>query len=655
MTEAERRPLVDRVAERSRADRTVVEAVLAAHAVPDAHVPGAARSLRVVRLRLRGTKAGPAGSGPFDATFDFPPGVVMAVGANLRGKTTLLEAIALCLRGEPHELQRDVAAWLTDVECDAEINGRATGFRVAMRDGAVAAGAVLEADDLGALEPGGTGARTVVEAGSAEQYARAVDAFMLDRLSLEPLLAAVKTGGVQTHRWASYFGAVYPPAGRDHALIGETVMAGLSGRLLTVFLDLPGAALLTRVKAARDAGRNRARQDAAARSAAAAVSGGARREQQEALERARAALEELARRSPARSASEAAGEVTALAGRLADAEADWTGAGGLYRQARAARQHDERALNDHRESAVARALFHGLDPAACPRCETPVAAERKAREADSHACAVCAQPVLAEVDHEAAREAQSELADALAASSRAEAAALEAFERAEAEVADLTGRLEVAEAELRSARAAAETDERASWELAVARAEGALAVLPEDDPVPVDLADPADAVLDALADELEADLVEASQELFDELGQEIAALAREFGIESVTAVTINRAATLKVFKGGTDAGPFSAQSPGERLRLRIATVLALLRVGHRRGIATHPGLLLLDSLKAEEVQDADAVAVLDALVGAATSTPGLQVLTTSADQSLPLGRLPDDAVIAPSVHDEPLW
>lgn len=652
MTGEQRLPLVERVAARSGADRSVVESVLAMHAVPDSHVPRPPRSLRVARLRLRGTKTGPLGTGPFDASFAFPAGVVMAVGRNLRGKTTLLEAIVLCLRGEPRELQRDVAAWLTDVECDVEVNGRATGFRVAMRDGAVAGGTVLEADELTSLLPGGSDARTVLVADSAEEYARAVDAFMLDRLSLQPLLAAIKTGGVQTHRWASYFGAIYPPAGRDRVLIGETVMAGLAGRLLTVFLDLPGAALLTRVKAARDAARNRAKEVTAARAAAATAAAGSRREQLEALREARAALDELALRSPARSASASAADVKALAGRLADAEADWTGAGALYRQARVARQHDERTLNDHRESSVARALFHGLDPAACPRCEAPVAAARKAREVRSHICAVCAEPLAAYDDVEAAHDAEVALAAALEASSRAETAALEALELAEADLADLSRRLEAAEVELREARDASATEERASLELAVARAEGALAVLPEGDPLP---ADPVDGVLDALVAELETDMVEASRELYDELGREIAALANGFGMESVTEITVNRAAALRIIKGGTDAGGFSAQSPGERLRLRIATVIALLRVGHRHGIATHPGLLMLDSLKAEEVQDSDAAALLDALVVAAAETPGLQVLTTSADQSLPAGRLPVDAVIAPNGPDEPLW
>jgi hypothetical protein len=606
----------------------------------------------VARLRLRGVKTGPNVADPFDVTFDFPTGVVMVVGANLRGKTTLLEAIALCLRGEPRELQRDVAAWLSDVECDTEINGNPAGFRVTMSGGVVATGAILEADDLTDLVPGGAGGRTVLTASSAGDYARAVDAFMLDRLSLEPLFAAVKTGGVQSHRWASYFGALYPPGGRDPALIGETVMAGLAGRLLTVFLDLPGAALLTRVKAARDSGRNRTKQDAAVRASASAVVAERRREQEEALARAQAALDELTRQSPARPASQAAADVTALAERLADVEADWAGAAAFYRQARAVRQHDERALNDYRESAIARALFHGLDPAVCPRCEAPVAPERKAQEAKSHACAVCTQPVAPDDDASAAREAEAELAAAFEASSRAEGAALEALERAESDAVALTQRLEAAEAELRAARDAAATDERASLEVAIARAEGALAVLPAGGPAPDDSADP---VLDALVEELEADLVEASRELFDELGAEIAILAREFGMESVTEIRINRAAALRVFKSGTDSGGFAAQSPGERLRLRIATVLALLRVGHRRGIATHPGLLMLDSLKAEEVQDADAVAVLEALVRVAATTPALQVVTTSADQLLPIGRLPDAAVIAPVEHDKPLW
>lgn len=38
------------------------------------------------------------------------------------------------------------------------------------------------------------------------------------------------------------------------------------------------------------------------------------------------------------------------------------------------------------------------------------------------------------------------------------------------------------------------------------------------------------------------------------------------------------------------------------MRLRIAVIVALLRVGAAHQVSTHPGLLLMDSPKAEEIQ-----------------------------------------------------
>ena len=88
----------------------------------------------------------------------------------------------------------------------------------------------------------------------------------------------------------------------------------------------------------------------------------------------------------------------------------------------------------------------------------------------------------------------------------------------------------------------------------------------------------------------------------------------------------------------------------------MATVIALVRVGTRLGIATHPGLLMLDSLRAEEVQEADAHAVMDALVEIARDTPGLeQMLTTTQDQTLPRGRLGEEAVLRPVPGGDALW
>jgi hypothetical protein len=652
----ERPPLAERVAKRSGVDRARVDTALAAHAVPVVAVPTAVRSLRVLRVRLVGNKIGVSSAGPFDRTFELPTGVVMAVAPNLRGKTSLLEVITLCLRGTPRELQHDVLGWLHSVECDVELNGNFFGFRIRLSSGSITSARVYQAQSEAQLATHllGTAARKLVDATSAEEYSAEVEALMLDRLGLEPIVNTTSRSddGVQTHGWPSYFSALYPPSGGEKVLIGEIAMGGMAGRLLTVFLDLPNAALLTRVRAAHDVALKKLNAERERAKAAAAQSGQLRQEQLTVLQRSQDALASLSPVGSERSATAVAGSVSALADRLADAETDRREAAALHRQARDARWADERALNNLRESVVAQRLFHGLDPTACPRCETPVDGGRREREVNDHVCAVCTTPVGPNAD-DVADDVVAELESALTASRSAEEEAARALAAIETRITSLTSELEEAESDLRAARDARETGQRAELLTAIARAEGALAVLPEQLPEPQ--ADPDVAVLQALATELDDDLKRGSAAALDELGMEITSLARTFGIESVESVTVDRSARLKISKGGAEGRSFSSQSPGERLRLRIATILALLRVGARRGIATHPGLLMLDSLRAEEVQDSDAHAVLEALVTVAGDTPGLQLITTTADETLPVGRLDEAAVLRPLPGTDVLW
>lgn len=116
---------------------------------------------------------------------------------------------------------------------------------------------------------------------------------------------------------------------------------------------------------------------------------------------------------------------------------------------------------------------------------------------------------------------------------------------------------------------------------------------------------------------------------------------------------INRAAHLDVTKGGDRPKPFGEQSPGERLRLRIAVVIALLRVGAAHHVSTHPGLLLIDSPKAEEVQDLDIHRLLGEL-SALAAEHQLQVLITTRDFELAHAVLPEQNIIE-APEGKPLW
>jgi hypothetical protein len=168
--------------------------------------------------------------------------------------------------------------------------------------------------------------------------------------------------------------------------------------------------------------------------------------------------------------------------------------------------------------------------------------------------------------------------------------------------------------------------------LAVAAARGALEALQVDEAVAEESLPL--KVLRGVEAELDRDLRDASASIYADLSEQVTALATRFGITEIDRVVVKGNATMDIYKGGADSSPFGQQTPGERLRLRYALLVALLRVAREHKMAGHPGLLLLDSLKAEEVQDEDARQLLQGLVEIAGEMPALQVIATTADDQL---------------------
>ncbi|PKV94013.1 hypothetical protein ATK30_4879 [Amycolatopsis echigonensis] len=651
--------LVARIASAAHTAESDVVEVFATYGIPLAYPPARPRHVRVHRLRVHGVRAGTGHDGPFDRSFTFDNDFTALVASNLRGKTSVLEIITWCLRGSPRDrLQADVRRWLAGVELDATVAGQALGFRLSLDEGELTRGIVLAATDLDTLAESDAASRsgvsTLIDAGDTDDFAAQVATLMLDRLDLQPVVNAVTKGaqvGTQTHGWPAYFSAINLPAGPDKPLVGEQSMGGLAGRLLQVFLDLPAAAVLTRVKAARDVlqaevaeERERVRQAAEQRAAD-------RTRVQEALTDAEGELARLQQQAPGPSLTDLADAANQRAHEVADAQDDWDELNRVYREVRRQRQADEKALNNVKESEIARLLFHGLDPSACPRCETPITTERRQEELNVHRCAVCTAEVVGEPgnDEEVVAEAQARLD----ASRTAERTAREELEAAESALSRLTAQLETAQERLRTDSTADTVRERMNAELEVARWKGALEMLPQDDDADGGQENTVLAVLAAADKVLDQESKAAAADLLAELNAEIADLGHRFGMTALERVEIDRAARLKVIKGGGAQSFFGKQSPGEQVRLRIAVVIALLRIGARRGISTHPGLILLDSPKAEEVQDLDAAALFTELAELAASDH-VQVLITTADFDVSQSALPTGCMVT-AEEGAPLW
>ncbi len=160
-------------------------------------------------------------------------------------------------------------------------------------------------------------------------------------------------------------------------------------------------------------------------------------------------------------------------------------------------------------------------------------------------------------------------------------------------------------------------------------------------------------VLDTAVKILDADNKNAAVALFNDLGREVVDLSRRFGMLSLENVRIDRGARMKVTKDGGGEDWFSDCDSGARLRLRIALVIALLRVGAAYGVSTHPGLVMIDSPKAEEVQDLDAT-VLFRELAAVAEEQGIQVVITTRDYDL-VHTVLDAKHTIEADENEPLW
>lgn len=454
-----------------------------------------------------------------------------------------------------------------------------------------------------------------------------------------------EAGTIKSHGWPAYFSVLYPPSGADTVLLGSTSSDFLPVRLMQVFLDMPEATRSMRVTAlAKRLDSELKAEQRRGKDASTVLAG----QLKAALGRRDAAgrkLSELDAEAPAESLQEL-GRLASEAGtRLARARQAAGDAEAAFSGARLARAADEKALNTMRESAAASALFHGLDPQFCPRCETPISSQRRLQEHENQQCAVCDTTLHLQEEDDQAERLQA-ATDALAATRAAEKALDSVSSRAQAELDDAQRDLDAVGERITQAQAVRQETARteAEQELAAATAVvQALRALQPEDTGP----STAQKVLTAAEELLRGEISQASAGLYAELSDAVRELAVSFGISELESIRVKANGNMDVTKGGGATSGFSSQTPGERLRLRYALVVALLRTARARGIAGHPGLLLLDSLKAEEVQDDHAQTLLQGLVTAAAEQPGLQVLVTTADHALPRAVSGVTAIITP--------
>ncbi|HDL7335062.1 TPA: hypothetical protein PXN07_000256 [Yersinia enterocolitica] len=585
--------------------------------------------LTVTGISFKGQKVSKKVSGPIDFSWtDLSTGVwaVTSYGgvnqSNLVGKSSVLEIILWCLRGEIKGLQEDVRSWLSWVQLTFQLDGRPHTIEFVVND-------KRPNGELKTTRPNGT-FETIDRFSSDEGFAAIMSRFMMNTFDLQPISSrkdSEEGGSTVIHGWPALSGALYF-GGEHKSLLGDVLMAGLPGRMLQLYVGLPWAS--TVVQAAT------AKKEIEQQLAYATRGYSSRMKQEEStiarvsaqLEQARRDLININDKSvSATSLDELIATVRALATQTFTLEQTAAGISAEMAVLRSASDDDKRALRDLRENLVTEAFFTGLQPSCCPRCEKAVPKERIKLESVEQSCSLCSEPIsLNELDESA--EILEAAQDRVDASLAAYEAVKLLYKQSKSQVTAALTRLSQAQDSLIVANNSVSYQEQRDAELLVARLEGELQAHNKPSVTPQS---PEDSVLVETAHrEAKRAFDKGKGELMGRLNEEILRLANDFGALSLESIELSSDAKMTVHKGNQKSS-FSKLTPGERLRLRIATAIALLRIGKELGVGRHPGLLIIDSPGSEETSEGDLAKLLTELRRVATETEGLQIFIASAN------------------------
>lgn len=649
-----------------------VAAVLSKHGMELAGPLPTKRELVVHRLYCDGFKSGTEGKdGPFtvDMTLGRGPWAIAST-INSAGKSSLLWALSFALRGEGFDgfCRPETTGWFRYVRVDVAVGGVNASVRLTFERPARPSARLLAADsieDLLALNGREEESKSVHLSATADPSGvkSLIGTFMMERLGLRPVSVWAAEKGApknadgdrdsveQVHGWASFFYAIALNSASDSLLLGPTIVGQLPVKLMQLFLDVPYASELSRISTMQ-----RAETQETQRIARRALEDAAAREDhiaplRQALAAARRQLDDVRRERPDVD-SLIAGVERAAAG-LAELQEAYNEAMENYTVARKARQADQRAQRRALQSDAARLLLGALEPETCPRCDHEIDDGRRATEESDHICSICTNPLPpTELDPEAEAEALARIEVRLAASVSAEKSFLATKDDAEKALAAARDRYSGATAkviELRSSDWYARVEEA---QRTVQQLQGALTIVagerdsttppallaaldnarPETSTVKSEAPDD-QAVLSAAADVLKDVVDRQSRALFTELNDEIVRIARELGVTNLTSVNLSLGGQLNAMKSGAKHR-FSAFSPVDRLRMRIAVVVGMIVVSRKRGIMSHPGLLLIDAPTADELTPEVRFQVLDTLYRTGNSVPGIQMIITSIEEAL---------------------
>ena len=631
------------IANRAEVETAAVEGVLSAHRIQPSPVLAQPRRLVLREIEFSGEKDGIANAGPFAFSWTALDHGLWAMLSehNLRGKSTIIEIVRWMIRGRPSSnLQDDVRRWVHAVRLGFLLDS--DEYEIVARTQGEPIGSLYR---IRAPSPsGGKPGKTVLADFATDGEFEAVMAdFFMRTFAMDPISTwrqgKEDEGQSVTHSWVSFSGAMFIGTNYEVLLGDMPVTTGLTSRLMQMYLGVPWVSTLAAAKTAHQIveqavqvfARKNEQGHEASKERIASISAQ--------LAEKRADLAKIPSDEALRNAIDADAAELADIRRQERAMVEHAErAVAALRELTAIHQEDRRDLQTHMDAMSAMAVFRRLEPKCCPRCDHTISKVKKELESSNHSCSVCGESITSSEDGETIK---AELQERVAESDSAVARASTKKEEVEADLATLREEINILQSRLESAsKELGSAVRRQEVAIAVAALEGRLAEAPISPVAQADDRSDELKILSAVVAETEARVKAVRDGLLTDVSARLVEYAKAFGMENLLEASLKGNAALSLVKGGVPTS-YSKVTEGEKLRLKVATVLAMIEISEARGIGRHPGLLMIDSPAAQEVSPVDVDHLIAGLQEVFTKLPHFQVFVAGISSKAITDHIPE--------------
>ncbi|MCF7960458.1 MAG: hypothetical protein K9M08_06910 [Pirellula sp.] len=620
----ENRKWLESIAEQVQQDAESVEQILSSYQIQPSPVVPAPKRLLIRSIFFSGDKGSDESPLPFEFRWEELSSGFWAIlsDKNLRGKSTVLEVIRWMLRGRPADnLQADVRSWIKQVRLGFDLEE--TSFEIEVSSGSGIEGRLSRYSKTG-------NRRTVNSFGNEDEFEDVMSNFFMHEFRMETLpvhRSLGEAGGkIVQHGWQVLSSVLF--IGTDYkVLVGELPPeSGLPIRLTQMYLGVPWVSTLSSIKAViaelnrKELARTRLQNDALEsvndRIKTLNTELDSKKQEWDKLPTIAIATNRI---------SDLTTKLNEDRSILRKLDREIIEANSAFEAANNTLLEDRRDLQNHVDATAADGVFRALEPSCCPRCEHSISKSKKELESTSNACSLCGEAIHGDVD---AAEIERNLRHRLEASKQAKsksASQLKSLEEQQLRQQESLAELEATLLnEAKKFEKPSKRNELAK-EIAVleARIEEAGKSIPENMEKQIDL-----VVLEAALVETESRVKAVQEDILTKVSQAIVKYANRFGMINLTSATLRGNLSLILSKGDEQTS-YSKVTAGEKLRLKVATVLAMISVGTQLGVGRYPGLLVIDSPAAQEVTATDLAQLMAGLQEVALEHEQLQVFIAS--------------------------